>query len=137
MEELQQSGIQRLKILYAEHNANIIFKNHPLDLFGIKSTEEGIVSLLEFKFCGLKMTQGDGFPTRICRSCYVKVSKFQEFVKIVLQSKTQQESVIRSKRGKPLEDSPTSTFSPSSKREKKRSKVTATFLFKFYPGYSL
>ena len=67
----------------------------------------------------------------------MKVSKFQEFVKIVLQSKTQQESIIRSKRGKPLEDSPTSTFPPSSKREKKRSKVTATLLFKFYPGYSL
>ena len=42
-------------------NANIIFKNHLLDLFGIK-TEEGIVSPLE-KFCGLKITQGDGFPT--------------------------------------------------------------------------
>ena len=63
-------------------NANIIFKNHLLDLFGIKSTEEGIVSTLK-KFCGLKITQGDGFPTRICRSCYVKVSKFLEFVKIV------------------------------------------------------
>lgn len=115
-------------------NANVIFKNHPLDLFGIESTEEGIVSLLE-KFCGLKITQGDGFPTRICRSCYVKVIKFQEFVKIVLQAKTQQELVIRSKERDTTARPP--PFRYLQRGRKKRSKVTATFLFYFHPGYSL
>ena len=106
-------------------NGNIILKNHPLDLFGVKVTEEGIVSDLE-KFCGFKITCADGFPSRICRACYVKVTKFQEFVKMVVQSKTQQESVIRSKRAKSFEDSPTSASSPSSRREKKKTKVRPT-----------
>ena len=104
-------------------NENIIPKNHPLDLFGPKAAKEGIVQDLE-KLCGFKIAFDDGFPSRICRACYVKVTKFQEFIKMTVHSKAQQESLIRSKRGKSLADSPSSTSSPSSGREKKKTKVS-------------
>ena len=68
---------------------------------------------------GLKITRGNGLPSRTCKSCYVKISKIQAFVKIIFQSKAQQESVVRAKRGKSVGDSPTSANSPESKREKK------------------
>ena len=103
-------------------NGNIILKNFPLDLFGVKATGEGIVRDLE-KFCGLKVTIDDGLPSRLCKNCYVKIVKIQEFVKMIFESKAPQESVIRAKRGKSAGDSPSSASSPGSKREKKKSKV--------------
>ena len=103
-------------------NNNIISKNHPLDLFGDKAKDERIVADLE-KMFGLKITRGDGLPSRTCRSCYVKISKIQAFVKMIFESKAQQESVVRAKRGKSVGDSPTSATSPGSKREKMKSKV--------------
>ena len=104
-------------------NGNIVVKNHPLDLFGQKAVEEGIVRDLE-KFCGFKIAFKDGFPARICRACYVKVTKFQDFVKVAVHSRLQQDSVLRSKRGKSVVDSPSSSSSPGSRREKKKSKVS-------------
>ena len=91
-------------------------------MFGVKATGEGIVRDLE-KFCGLKITIDDGLPSRLCRNCYVKIVKIQEFVKMIFESKAQQESVVRAKRGKSVADSPSSASSPGSKREKKKSKV--------------
>ena len=44
-------------------------------------------------------------------------------MKMIFESKAQQESVVRAKRGKSVGDSPTSATSPGSKREKKKSKV--------------
>ena len=55
---------------------------------------------------------------------YLEVTKFQELVKMVLYPKAQQESIIRSKRGKTVQESPSSTTSPGVGREKKRSKVS-------------
>ena len=49
--------------------------------------------------------------------------KFQTFVEMNFESKAQQESVVRAKRGKSVGDSPTSATSPGSKREKRKSKV--------------
>lgn len=103
-------------------NENIILKNHPLDLFGVKATEEGIVRDVE-KFFGMKITRGDGLPSRICKPCHSKILKIQEFARMIFVSKAQQESVVRAKRGKPVWDSPTSASSPGSKRDKKKSKV--------------
>ena len=45
-------------------NQNIMAKNHPLDLFGPKATNEGIFRDLE-KFCSIKIAFDDGFPLRI------------------------------------------------------------------------
>ena len=84
--------------------------------------DERIVAHLE-KMFGLKITRGDGLPSRRCRSCYVKISKIQAFVKMIFESKAQQESVVRAKRGKSVGDSPTSATSRWSKREKRKSKV--------------
>ena len=104
-------------------NGSIISKNHPLDLFGEKAIKEGIGWDLEI-FSRVKISLDAGFPSRICRTCYLKVTKFQELVKMVLYSKAQQESIIRSKRGKTVQESPSSTTSPGVGREKKRSKVS-------------
>ena len=109
--------------MFAELATTISFqKNYPLDLFGDKAKDERIVADLE-KMFGLKITRGDGLPSRTCRSCYVKISKIQAFVKMIFESKAQQESVVRAKRGKSVGDSPTSATSPGSKREKMKSKV--------------
>ena len=71
-------------------NNNIISKNHPLDLFGDKAKDERIVADLE-KMFGLKIARGDRLLSRTCRSCYVKISKIQAFVKMIFESKAQQE----------------------------------------------
>ena len=54
----------------------------------------------------------------------VEVTKFQEFLKMVLRSKAQKESIIRSKRGKTVQESLSSTTSPGVGSEKKKSKVS-------------
>ena len=103
-------------------NGNIISKNHLLDLFGEKAVKKEIGWDLEI-FSGIKISLDADFPSRICKTCYLKVTKFQELVKMVL-SKAQQESIIQSKRGKTVQESPSSTTSPSVGREKERSKVS-------------
>ena len=50
-------------------------------------------------------------------ACYVMVTTFQEFIKTVVHSKAQHESVIRSKRRKSVQQSP--SFSRCGTREKK------------------
>ena len=98
-------------------NRYIISNNHPLDLFGEKTIREGIVRDWE-EFSGLKISVDDGLlPSRICRSCYVTVTTFQEFIKTVVHSKAQHESVIRSKRRKSVQQSP--SFTRCGTREKK------------------
>lgn len=106
-------------------NSNIIPKNHPLELFGPKAMEERIAVFLE-KVCGVKFSFDDGLPSRVCRICYGKIKKFQEFIKVVLHSKTQQESIIRSKRGKRVEESPTTSSSPATRRERKKTRSSET-----------
>ena len=94
-------------------------QNHPFDLFGEKAIKEGIGWDLE-TFSRVKISLDAGFPSRVCRTCYLKVTKFQELVKMVLYSKAQQESIIRSKRGKTVQESPSFTTSPGVGREKKK-----------------
>ena len=53
-----------------------------------------------------------------------ELTKFQEFLKMVLRSKAQKESIIRSKRGKTVQEGPSSTTSPDVGSEKKKSKVS-------------
>ena len=90
-------------------------------MFGDIAKDERIVAHLE-KMFGLKITRDDGYlPSR--RSCYVKISKIQAFVKMNFESKAQQESVVRAKRGKSVGDSPNTAISRGSKREKRKSKV--------------
>ena len=91
--------------MFAELATTISFqKNHPLDLFGDKAKDERVADLE--KMFGLKITRGNGLPSRTCRSCYVKIPKIQAFVKMIFESKAQQESVVRKKRGKSVGDSP-------------------------------
>ena len=68
---------------------------------------------------GLKITRGDGLPSRTSGSSYVKISKIQAFVKMIFESKAQQESVVRAKRGKSVGDSPTLSYITWIKKRKK------------------
>ena len=70
----------------------------------------------------MKISADDGLlPSRICRTCYVAVTTLQEFVKTVVHLKAQHESVIRSKRRRSVQQSP--SFTRCGTREK-RSKVS-------------
>ena len=88
----------------------------------VKATEVGILIVLE-TFCGLKLT---------CMGIFARDHRVK--VTIKFQSKAQQESVKRSNinNGKILRNSPTSSYWPRSKKEKKKNKVTAIF-FKARP----
>ena len=89
-------------------------KNHPLDLLGEKAMKEGIGRALQF-FSGVKISLAIVFHLECA-----ELTKFQEFLKMVLRSKAQQESIIRSKRGKTVQESPSSTTSPGVGSEKKK-----------------
>ena len=78
-------------------NENIVVKNHPLDLFGAKASQENIPSVLERIF-ELKVALNDGLPSYICRCCHHKEVKFQEFFRKIAFSRQQQESVLRVKK---------------------------------------
>ena len=102
-------------------NENIVVKNHPWDLFGAKASQENIPSVLE-RFFELKVALNDGLPSYICRCCYHKVVKFQEFFRKIAFSRQQQESVLRVKRGKTTAESP-SGRSPQTRRDLKKSRT--------------
>ena len=102
-------------------NENIVVKNHPLDLFGAKASQENIPSVLE-RFFELKVALNDGLPSYICRCCHHKEVKFQEFFRIIAFSRQQQESVLRVKRGKTTAESP-SGRSPQTRRDLKKSRT--------------
>ena len=72
---------------------NIISKNQPLDLLGEKAMKKGIGRALE-SFSGVKISLAIVFHLECA-----ELTKFQGFLKMVLRSKAQQESIIRSKRG--------------------------------------
>ena len=86
-------------------NDNVFEKKHPVDLYGPKAQNESIVNLLE-KLTGFKCDIADGLPTKICRPCYDKVIKFKKFTEMFDRSTVQQRSVIRVKRCRGEDDSP-------------------------------
>ena len=98
-------------------NENIVVKNHPLDLFGARASQENIPSMLERFF-----VFNDGLPSYICRCCHHKVIKFQEFLRKIAFSREQQESVLRVKRGKTTAESP-SGRSPQTRRDLKKRRI--------------
>ena len=102
-------------------NENIVVKNHPLDLFGAKASQENIPSVLE-RFFELKVAFDDGLPSYICRCCHHKVTKFQEFFRKIAFSRQQQESVLRVKRGKTTAESP-SGRSPQTRHDLKKRRI--------------
>ena len=57
-------------------NYNIILKKHPLDLFGDIAKDERIVAHVE-KMFGLKITRGDGLPSRTVGPVMLKFQKFR------------------------------------------------------------
>ena len=80
--------------------------------------KKGIGRALE-SFSGVKISLAIVFHLECA-----ELTKFQEVLKMDLRSKAQQESIIRSKRGKTVQESPSSTTSPGVVSEKKRRKVS-------------
>ena len=93
-------------------------KNHPLDLLGEKAMKKGIGQALE-SFSGVKISLAIVFHLECA-----ELTKFQGFLKMVLRSKAQQESIIRSKRGNTVQESPSSTTSLGVGSEKKKRKIS-------------
>ena len=60
----------------------------------------------------------------VCHLECAELTKLQGFLKMVLRSKAQKESIIRSKRGNTVQVSPSSTTSPGEGSERKKSKVS-------------
>ena len=92
---------------------NCSFPKNPVDLFGVKYDFKQLVALLENLPC-LDFVENDGFPRKICKSCYNLVKQFAEFKK----SQADQAKLIRFNRGKKELESP----SVSEECQKKRGK---------------
>ena len=56
----------------------------------------------------------------VCHLECAELTKLQEFFKMVLRSKAEKESIIRSKRANTVQESPSSTTSPGVGSEKKK-----------------
>ena len=63
-----------------------------------------------------------------------ELTKFQEFLKVVLRSKAHKESIIRSKRGKTVQESPSSTTSPGvgSEEKKEQGQLLGTYVTQMF-----
>ena len=61
----------------------------------------------------------------VCHLECAELTKLQEFLKMVLRSKAQKESIIRSKRGNTEQESPSSATSTGVGSEKKRARSAA------------
>ena len=98
---------------------NSTFSSHPIDLFGKKSNKENIL-LFVISLTGLAFMKEDGFPNKICRSCYNLVRKFREFKDMCLQCHKEQQSsrLVRIKRGKQVMESPSIQEQQEAKRRK-------------------
>ena len=72
-------------------------------MFGIKSESEQLVTLLE-KVTGLEFVENDGFPRKMCKSCYKRVIHFAEF-NLCVKSYADQKKIVRVKRGKKVSES--------------------------------
>ena len=97
---------------------NSDFVSNPVDLFGPKSQSESLLSII-VNLTGLSLSESDGLPRKICRNCYTRLKQFCEFKDLCQRSRTEQESLVRLKRGKKMEESP----SAAKDREAKRGKV--------------
>ena len=89
------------------------YKQKPSVRFTWKAMKEGIGRALEIFSLAI-----------VCHLESAELTKLQEFLKMVLRLKAQKESIIRSKRGNTVQESPSFTTSPGVGSEKKKSKVS-------------
>ena len=104
------------------------FVNNPVDLFGPKSHSENLLRIV-VNVTGLSVSESDGLPRKICRNCDTRLKQFSEFKDLCQRSRTEQESSVRHKRGKKMEESPSAARDREAKRgkasERKSSSVDA------------
>lgn len=94
---------------------NSNFANNPIDLFGAKSVSNNLLSIIVY-VTGVTVCENDGLPRKICRNCHSRIREFSEFKDLCQRSHKEHERLIRQKRGKKMEDSP----STAKEREAKR-----------------
>lgn len=94
---------------------NSNFANNPIDLFGAKSVSNNLLSIIVY-VTGVTVCENDGLPRKICRNCHSRIRQFSEFKDLCQRSHKEHERLIRQKRGKKMEDSP----STAKEREAKR-----------------
>ena len=95
------------------------FVNNPVDLFGPKSHSENLFRIV-VNVTGilLSVSESDGLPRKICRNCHTRLKQFSEFKDLCQRSRTEQESSVRHKRGKKMEESPSAARDREAKRGK-------------------
>ena len=116
-ERHEQSELLRQRAFAVLAKGNIISNNHPLDYL---EGDEGRDRMGIRNFFCCKNFFSDRFPSRMCRTHQISgVLEDGSFVQ-----KPKKESIIRYKRGKTVQESPSSTTSPDVESEKKKSKVS-------------
>lgn len=111
VKSLPQSVSQR----YVCRCCNSNFANNPIDLFRTKSVSNNLLSIIVY-VTGVTVCENDGLPRKICRNCHSRIRQFSEFKDLCQRSRKEQERAIRQKRGRKMEDSP----STEKEREAKR-----------------
>ena len=66
-------------------NCNIVDANHPVYLYGKKASNESLLNFLEKLNC-YNCELADELPTKICRLCHDKITKFKKFIEIFEKS---------------------------------------------------
>lgn len=77
-----------------------------------------IYAIFWHNLAGLKFCDSDGFPRRICRTCYKRLKQFSEFKTLCLNSRSNQERELRLKRGEKVSESSSVALQREAKRGK-------------------
>ena len=104
------------------------YKQKPSVRFTWKAMKEGKGRALEI-FSVVKISLAI-----VCHLERAELTKLQEVLKMVLRSKAQKESIIRSKRGNTVQESPSSTTSPGvgSEKKKEQGQLLGTYVTQFF-----
>ena len=104
------------------------YKQKPSVRFTWKAMKEEIGRALEI-FSVIKISLAI-----VCHLERAELTKLQEVLKMVLRSKAQKESIIRSKRGNTVQGSPSSTTSPGvgSEKKKEQGQLLGTYVTQFF-----
>ena len=113
-------------------NKTVLVRNHPVNIFGERSSKEpDVLKVLEF-LTGKEIKFGDGLPMKLCQPCYRKVNNIIEFRTLSQASLNSQLSrggsrVKRVRGSQQVGDSPSSSQQAKKNRESAESVRTCFF----------
>ena len=128
MEDLRQSP-QKIVFNFLNTcrccNKTVLVRNHPVNIFGERSSKEpDVLKVLEF-LTGKEIKFGDGLPMKLCQPCYRKVNNIIEFRTLSQASLSSQELSRGGTRVKRVRGSQQVGDSPSSSQQAKKNRESA------------